>query len=75
MVVDVFPFFREFDLLELRLAVLDSIVDRFVIVEGTRTFSGQSKPLWFVEHRDRYAKWLPKIRHHLRCPAGCRQHA
>ena len=63
MVVDVFPFFREFDLLELRLAVLDSIVDRFVIVEGTRTFSGQPKPLWFVEHRDRYAKWLPKIRH------------
>ena len=63
MVVDVVPFFREFDLLELRLAVLDSIVDRFVIVEGTRTFSGQPKPLWFVEHRDRYAKWLPKIRH------------
>ena len=63
MVVDVFPFFREFDLLELRLAVLDSIVDRFVIVEGTRTFSGQPKPLWFDEHRDRYAKWLPKIRH------------
>ena len=63
MVVDVFPFFREFDLLELRLATLDSLVDRFVLVEGTRTFSGQPKPLWFAEQRERYAKWLPKIRH------------
>ena len=39
MVVDVFPFFREFDLLELRLAVLDSIVHLFVIFEVTRPFS------------------------------------
>lgn len=63
MVIDAFPFFREFELLELRLAMLDPIVDRFVIAEGTRTFSGKPKPLWFAENRDRYAKWLPKIRY------------
>ena len=58
MVVDVFPFFREFDLLELRLAVLDSIVDRCVSFEGTRTFAGHPKRLWLVEHRGRHGKWL-----------------
>lgn len=63
MIVDAFPFFREFELLELRLAVLDPIVDRFVIAEGSRTFSGNPKPMWFAENRERYAKWQSKIRY------------
>ncbi len=61
MLVDSFPFFDEFDLLEVRLTVLDPIVDRFVIVEGTRTFSGKPKPLRLPEMKDRYAKWWHKI--------------
>lgn len=63
MIVDAFPFFREFDLLELRLAVMDPIVDRFVIAEGSRTYSGAPKPMWFAENRERYAKWQHKIRY------------
>ena len=61
MVVDSFIFFEELDLLELRLTILDAVVDRFVVVEGTRTFSGKEKPLHFAAHRERFAKWLPRI--------------
>ena len=61
MIVDSFPFFEEFDLLEVRFTILDPVVDRFVIVEGTRTFSGRPKALRFPEAKERYAKWWNKI--------------
>jgi len=61
MIVDSFPFFQELDLLEVRLTVMDPIVDRFVIVEGTRTYAGAPKPLRLLENKDRYAKWWHKI--------------
>ncbi|MGN0846574.1 MAG: hypothetical protein ACI4RA_04225 [Kiritimatiellia bacterium] len=63
MIVDSFTLFQELDLLELRLAILDPVVDRFVIAEGTRTFSGKPKELFFEANRARFAKWLPKIRY------------
>ena len=44
-IVDVFPFFNELDLLEIRLNVLDPYVDLFIISEATKTFSGLDKPL------------------------------
>ena len=60
---DGFTFFNELDILELRLAELDCVVDRFVIAEATRTFSYDPKPLVFHENRERFAKYLPKIVH------------
>lgn len=63
-IYDVFTFFNELDLLEIRLGILDPYVDFFVIVESTQTFSGTPKPLHFKENRDRFAKWLPKIIYH-----------
>lgn len=60
-VFDCFPFFNELDVLELRLAELDPVVDRFVIAEGTLTYQGQPKPLNFDLHKERFAKWLHKI--------------
>ena len=42
-VFDCFIFFNELDLLELRLNVLDSCVDYFVIVESAITFQGEDK--------------------------------
>ena len=39
-VIDVFPFFNELDILEIRLNVLDPYVDCFVLSEATKTFSG-----------------------------------
>jgi beta-1,4-mannosyl-glycoprotein beta-1,4-N-acetylglucosaminyltransferase len=60
---DCFTFYDEFDVLELRLKELANIVHRFVLVEGTRTFSGQPKPLFFMENRERFRPYLDKIEH------------
>ncbi len=48
-IVDVFPFFNELDLLDIRLNVLDPYVDCFIISEATKTFQGGDKPLWMSE--------------------------
>lgn len=63
MIIDGFIFFNELDLLEIRLNELDPVVDYFVIVEGTKTFSGQSKPLYFDENKDRFKNFSHKIKH------------
>ena len=60
---DCFTFFNELDILELRLAELDPVVDRFVVAEATRTFSNEPKPLHFADNRQRFSRWLPKITH------------
>lgn len=62
-VYDCFTFYNEFDLLDLRLNVLDQVVDYFVIVESTKTFTGKDKPLYFKDNIDRYQKFQNKIRH------------
>ncbi len=61
-IYDCFIFNDELDLLEARLSWLDEYVSYFVIVEATRTFSGRAKPLYFSEHRDRFARWAEQIR-------------
>jgi beta-1,4-mannosyl-glycoprotein beta-1,4-N-acetylglucosaminyltransferase len=63
MIYDCFLFMNEFKVLELRLEELSDVVDKFVLVEATRTFSGNSKPLYFQENQERFSKYLPKIRH------------
>lgn len=60
---DAFIFFNELDLLEIRLAELSGVVDRFVIVEAPITFQGAPKPLHFAENRERFARYLPRIKH------------
>ena len=60
---DCFLFFDEFDLLELRFETLYDHVDVFVLVESMYTFTGKEKPLHFQNNKDRFSKWLPKIRH------------
>ncbi|MES2314820.1 MAG: hypothetical protein V4524_02700 [Patescibacteria group bacterium] len=64
-IYDVFPFFNELDLLEIRLNILDPYVDYFVIVEYAETFSGNKKKLHFEENKNRYKKWAHKIIHHV----------
>jgi len=65
MVIDIFPFFNELDLLEIRLNILNDYVDKFVICEATETFSGKPKPLYFKENEERFAKWKDKIVHYV----------
>jgi beta-1,4-mannosyl-glycoprotein beta-1,4-N-acetylglucosaminyltransferase len=63
MIVDAFPFFNELDVLEIRLAELYPVVDRFVIVECKETYGGKPKPLYFADNRSRFQPWADKITH------------
>lgn len=63
MVYDCFTFFNELDLLEIRLNVLNEVVDKFVLVEMARTFQRKPKPLYFEENKQRFEKFKDKIIH------------
>lgn len=54
MILDVFTFNGEFDLLELRFNILKPYVDEFIIVEADTTFSGIKKELYFPLQAGRY---------------------
>ena len=60
-IYDCFPFFNEFELLELRLETFYDIVDSFVIVEADKTHANIPKPFNFYERRDDFKKYFPKI--------------
>lgn len=62
-IIDVFTFNGEYDLLEIRLNILNDYVDEFIIVEAPTTFSGKLKPLYYEQGKDRYKQWHDKIRY------------
>lgn len=69
-IIDIVTFNGEYDLLEIRLSILDKYVDQFVIVECPTTFSGKAKPLYFdgsthPEIYERFKKWEHKIKYHV----------
>lgn len=77
MIIDAFPFFNELDLLEVRLATLNDVVDQFVLVESELTQTRQPKPLYFANRStepDRFAKYRHKILNVIvpadRCPTN-----
>lgn len=57
MIIDAFPFFNELDVLEIRLAELAPVVDRFLLVEAAETYSGKPKPLYFELNKERFAAY------------------
>ena len=62
-IYDCFPFFNELEILDIRLHELYDHVDKFVLVESVETFSGNPKPLYYQENRERYQKFSDKIIH------------
>ena len=64
MIYDIFSFNNELDMLELRLNILDPHVDKFVLVEANKTFSGVDKPLYYEENKERFEKFHDKIIHY-----------
>jgi beta-1,4-mannosyl-glycoprotein beta-1,4-N-acetylglucosaminyltransferase len=58
---DVFIFYNELDLLEIRLNILYEYVDFFIIVESTKTFTGKNKPLFYKENEERFKDFKDKI--------------
>jgi beta-1,4-mannosyl-glycoprotein beta-1,4-N-acetylglucosaminyltransferase len=63
MIIDGFTFFNELDLLEIRLEILDSYVDKFILVEAERTHSNKPKELYYEKNKERYSKFHDKIIH------------
>jgi beta-1,4-mannosyl-glycoprotein beta-1,4-N-acetylglucosaminyltransferase len=60
---DVFPFFDELDLLDIRLNTLNDYVDYFVISEFSTSFAGNPKPFYFDENVRLFEKFKSKIIH------------
>jgi beta-1,4-mannosyl-glycoprotein beta-1,4-N-acetylglucosaminyltransferase len=60
---DGFMFFNELDILEVRLAELYPVVERFVLVESNSTHSNNHKPLHYEENKERFAAYADKIIH------------
>lgn len=62
-VFDCCTFFNEAEILEVRLAELYDVVERFVVVEASHTHSGEPKALTFGDHRERFRPYMDKIRY------------
>lgn len=62
-IIDSFIFYNELDLLYYRLSILYDYVDKFILVESTHTFTGNTKPLFYMENKDKFQKFNDKIIH------------
>ena len=62
-IIDAFMFNNELDVLNFRLHELNDYVDKFVIYENSWTFSGNKKPLYFEENKEKFSKFSDKIFH------------
>jgi len=63
MIYDCFNFFNEFEILDIRLHELESCVDKFVLVEASKTHQGRDKPLYFDKNKQMFHNYLDKIIH------------
>lgn len=61
MIHDVCLLWNELDVLELRLRELDTLVDHFVVIQGTETFAGTPKPLALDVTDSRWAPWAGRL--------------
>lgn len=61
MVYDVVSYNGEAELLDLRLNVLSSVVDQFIVVEFRETFSGKKKELTFPKDFRKFTKFFKKL--------------
>jgi beta-1,4-mannosyl-glycoprotein beta-1,4-N-acetylglucosaminyltransferase len=79
-IVDCFLFNDELDLLEIRLHELAPVVDRFVIVESIKTFTGLPKPLYYRDNAKRFSEFRDRVTHVIvtemptDCDAWSREH-
>ena len=60
-IFDCFTYFNEVDILRIRLEELGDLVDFFVIVEASETFTGSSKRFYFDDIPSWIDKWKEKI--------------
>lgn len=74
-VFDAFLFFNELELLQIRFEELWDVVDYFVICEATKTFQNKSKPLYYLDNADKFARFSKKIVHHIYDPKISSHHS
>ena len=60
-IFDCFTYFNEADILRIRLEELGDLVDFFVIIEASETFTGSSKRFYFDDIPSWIDKWKDKI--------------
>lgn len=54
MIIDTTLFNNEFDMLDIRIALTEHYVDKWIICEGNRTMSGRPKPFYLSEAVEKY---------------------
>jgi beta-1,4-mannosyl-glycoprotein beta-1,4-N-acetylglucosaminyltransferase len=64
-VFDSFIFFNELELLEMRLNILNNVIDYFILTESPWTVSGNQKPLYYEENKHLFEKFNHKIIHNV----------
>ena len=65
MLYDIFTFNGEREILKLHLNIMDDYVDKFIIVEANKTFTGKSKPLYFFRDQRYFKPWWKKIEYYV----------
>lgn len=60
-IIEAVLFNNELELLEARLHEGDGVVDHWIILESTTTFTGNPKPLHFRGNRDRFSAFTDRI--------------
>ncbi len=60
-IYDCFVFNNEFDILSLRLKLLNEKVEKFILVESKQTHSGISKPAFFEQNKELFDEYSDKI--------------
>ncbi len=61
MIYDCIPFWRDLDMLELRLREYAGVVDRFVLVESETTHAGSPSPAYLRENMHRFVDFASQI--------------
>jgi beta-1,4-mannosyl-glycoprotein beta-1,4-N-acetylglucosaminyltransferase len=61
MIYDCMPFWKDLDILELRLREFAGVVDRFVLVESETTHAGNPTPAYLRDNMGRYSDFASQI--------------
>lgn len=64
-IIDTFTYNGEFQVLKLHLSILSDYVDKFIIVEANKTFTGADKPLYFFRDQRFFKQWWKKIDYYV----------
>lgn len=64
-IFDSFLFYNELEVLEMRLNILNDVVDYFILSESPTTLAGEPTPLLYLENKERFSKFNHKIIHNI----------